>query len=141
MTSERLVTNYCEIENWKNFCACFCYGPNILLRSTIYHAQNRLCSSTLKRNKSKVYISLKGNKLTCFAKKLRLFSGGARFFVVAHAWTKRLNKAYKKMRSEISDLTLKIPSCELVVLIDLNTYILTEGRNFNNFSRKLLFIY
>ena len=29
--------------------------------------KQRLCSSTLKRNKLKGYISLKGNKLACFA--------------------------------------------------------------------------
>ena len=53
----------------KKFCACFYHAPNILFdghkiwctKTTI------LFNNTLKRNEVKVYISLKGNKLACFA--------------------------------------------------------------------------
>ena len=31
---------------------------------------------------------------------------------------------------------LKLPSCGLVVFIDMDTFILTEGRNFRNFSKE-----
>ena len=40
---------------------------NILLMGMKYCVWKRLCSNTLKRTKLKVYISLKGNKLACFA--------------------------------------------------------------------------
>ena len=33
--------------------------------------------------------------------------------------------------------TLKLPSCGLVVFINMNTYILTEGTNFNAFLKKI----
>ena len=45
--------------------ARFYHPPNILLRGTKYCASKRLCSSTLKRSKLKIYISHKENKLTC----------------------------------------------------------------------------
>ena len=32
---------------------------------------------------------------------------------------------------------LKLPLCELVVLIDMNTHILVEGRNFKTFLKKM----
>ena len=33
---------------------------------------------------------------------------------------------------------LKLPSCGLLILIDMNRYILTEGRNFKTFLKEIL---
>ena len=35
-------------------------------------------------------------------------------------------------------LALKLPSCGLLILIDMNRYILTEGRNFKTFLKEIL---
>ena len=53
----------------EKFCAHLYHAPNILLNqghNIIHEHDQRLCSNTLKRNKLKVDISLKGNKLARF---------------------------------------------------------------------------
>ena len=50
----------------EKICANLYHPPNIPLRCIKYCAQKRLCNNTVKRDKLKVYISLKSNKLACF---------------------------------------------------------------------------
>ena len=63
-TSERLDKNYCEIQSWRNF-AHICIVHQTYFWEEQDLAQKQLCSN--ERNKLKVYIYLKDNKLTCFA--------------------------------------------------------------------------
>ena len=99
----------------------------------------------------KVYISLKGNKFAC------LSIGSGLFLVhdcVHDFWEKypkwhvyslcgaRVHQnskqgTHKNCVPEFLILSaLKLPSCVPVVLIDLNTCILTEGRNFKTFLKE-----
>ena len=59
------------------------------------------------------------------------------FFAAVHECTKRVNKAYKNIcvPKFTVHLTLNLPSCGLVVFIDMNRYILTEGSNFKTFLK------
>ena len=55
---------------------------------------------------------------------------------MVQACTKSLSKAYKKRISEFPILSvLKSLLCELVVFVDMNTYILPTGRNFKTFFK------
>ena len=65
-------------------------------------------------------------------------SQGVHFFAVAHVCTKSLNKAYKKSVFQNFQLAqpLHLPTYELVVFVDMNTYILTIGRNFKTFLKE-----
>ena len=88
---------------------------------------------TLKRNELNVYVSLKGNKLICFANYLRLilrtgfvFSlfviseksiKRCTFFFIVHAWHQKSQQSTrKKCAPEFLILSaLKLPSCGLLV--------------------------
>ena len=54
----------------------------------------------------------------------------------------RANKAFKQgiQKNCVQEFqiisTLELPSCGLVVFMDMNTYILTENRNFKTFLKK-----
>ena len=54
----------------------------------------------------------------------------------------RANKAFKQgiQKNCVQEFpiisTLELPSCGLVVFVDMNTYILTENRNFKTFLKK-----
>ena len=63
---------------------------------------------------------------------------GVHFFAVAHVCTKSLNKACKKSVFQNFQLAqpLHLPTYELVVFVDMNTYILTIGRNFKTFLKE-----
>ena len=69
-------------------------------------------------------------------------SQGARFFTVVLACTKRLNKVYRKIVYKNFQFFQPLISnsftfiCELVVFIDINTYILTEGTNFKTLLKE-----
>ena len=66
ITSESLDKNYCQIQGQKNFVhICIMYQTSFW--EAQYHARGLLCNNNLERSKLKVYISLKGNELACFA--------------------------------------------------------------------------
>ena len=53
---------YCQIQSWGNLCTFL-----LITNHSFKWHKKWLCSNTLKSNKLKIYISLKGNKLACFA--------------------------------------------------------------------------
>ena len=63
---------------------------------------------------------------------------GVHFFAVAHVCMESLNKACKKSVFQNFQLAqpLHLPSNELVVFVDMTTYILTVGRNFKTFLKE-----
>ena len=137
----------------KKVCARFYHPPNILLRSPKYSVLKRMCSNTLKRNELKVYISLKENKLACFTNcidKARFkymiwfmiseksitrctfpHCGGARMHQKSQTRHKKI--VYQNLQFF---QPLRITFMWTLVFIDLNTYILTEDRNFKTFLKE-----
>ena len=63
---------------------------------------------------------------------------GANFFAVVHASTKTLKQGIQNnCAPEFPILSaLKLRPCGLVVFMDMNTYILTEGSDFKTFLRE-----
>ena len=134
ITSKKVDKNYCKIQGYKKF---FTFHA---LRGRKYRAQKRLCASTLKRNKLKVCISLKGNKICMFCKKLRIFSS----IWFGLCFLKKLSRGVhftccinepevsKQGMQEYCTLeflilsVIKLPSCGLVLFIDINRCILQE---------------
>ena len=105
-------------------------------RGREYCVQKQLRSNALKRNELKVYISLNSNKLACnnsqgFFQVHDLVDDfwkcprGARFFAVEQTCTKSLKQGIQKnCITKFSILSaLKLPSCGVVVFIDMNTFL------------------
>ena len=131
----------------------FCHAPNIILRDTIHCARKQLCSNTLKRNELKVFISLKKinwhvwriakthfrypHFSSSFLKKV---SRDARLFTVVLASAKLQKSQQGLQKNCVPEFPMlsahKLPSCGLVVFIDMNTYIVTEGRSFKAFLKE-----
>ena len=66
----------------------------------------------------------------------KVISQGARFFEDT-CGTKSHNKAHKNCAPEfLIPSALKLTSCELVVFIDMNAYILIEGRSFKTILKE-----
>ena len=68
ITSKRLDTNYWQVQDWKDISARFSISTTKHHFEGHWHTvhQQSWCSNTLKRNKLKVYDSLKESKLTYF---------------------------------------------------------------------------
>ena len=60
-----LIKTVVKFRAEKSFTHLF-HAPKILLMDTIYRAQKRLCSDTLKRSQLKLNIYLNDNKMACF---------------------------------------------------------------------------
>ena len=105
-----------------------CIMHQISFREAQYCARRRLCNNS---------ISQKGNKLACFANSsgslrkqfgswfLKKVSRGARFFV--NAWYLKFQQGtHKNCVPEFLILSAPtLPSCRLVVFIDLNIHLYT----------------
>ena len=115
-----------------------CIMNQVSLRDREYCVQKQLRSNALKRNELKVYISLNSNKLACFWNSQGSFQvhdlvddfwkkcpRGARFFAVEQTCTKSLKQGIQKnCITKFSILSaLKLPSCGVVVFIDMNTFL------------------
>ena len=157
ITSKRLNKNYCQIQRWKTIVCCCIMHQTILLRAGAqvqnYRAQKQLCSNTSKRNKLKVYISLKQNELACFVNS----EGSFKVHDLVHDFWKKCHNVsvflcgasvapkvqqgtHKNCAPEFLILsTLKLPPSGLVVLIGYEHWyrLLTESRNFKKIERKL----
>ena len=102
ITSRRLDKNLCQIQSWKPFVHIWVIWPNVhnhMHQMSFWGALNivqedNFVAITLKKNKYKVYMSLKDNKLACFANQLRLISG-TRFvwFMICDFWKKYQRRA------------------------------------------------
>ena len=129
-------------------CARFYYAPNILLRGTKYRAQTRSCSNTLEGNEFEVYISLNGNKLVRFGNSKSSFQNTIWFMISEKSisrymflhrdwWTCTRKVSSRHIKNCLPEFTiilvLKLSSYGLVVFVDMNTYILKEGRNLKTF--------
>ena len=95
------------------------------------------------KNELKVFISLKENKLAYFPNGLKLYitrcTRGTCFFitVMARALQKSQQTMLENCVTEFPILsTAKLPLCELVVYIEMNTYILMEGRKFKTLLKE-----
>ena len=112
--SERLDTNHCQVQGWKNFVYVSITkhpfeGYQILITKTIVLIWKR-----------KAYFIQLHNLVHDFWKKN---SQGACFFTVVHACTRSLSEACRK--------------CGLVIFIYEHGYILIEGgRSFKTFLKK-----
>ena len=109
ITSARPDKNYCQIQDLKNFVPIYIMHQTSFWRPQ-YYARRRLYRNNLERNEFKVYISLEGNKLTCFANS-RLISGtwfSSRFL-------KKVSHGMKKYHSwkKIMQLLWKVVTCLL----------------------------
>ena len=132
----------------KKYCTRFCPAPNILLRCMKYGGTKRLCSNAW------VFISL-WRKINWHVLQIvnARFSYTIWFIVSektmtwcvflqcgdAHMHQKsHQKKLTKNLCSRISNSfsPQKLPSCGLVIFIDINMYLFTEGRNFNTFSKE-----
>ena len=128
----------------KKVFACFYHAPNIFVRVTKYRARKQLCSNTLKRSKLNIFVSLKEKGSMC-CKQLWLISEtrfGSWFLKsVIMTWTflhrgvsmqlETQKGIRKKFLPEFPILSVfKLPLCALLTFINMNTYVLKEGRNF-----------
>ena len=128
----------------KKVFACFYHAPNILVRVTKYRARKQLCSNTLKRSKLNIFVSLKEKGGIC-CKQLWLISEirfGSWFLKsVIMTWTFLHRGVTMQLETQKGIRTIflpefpilsvfKLPSCTQQTFINMNTYILTESRNF-----------
>ena len=98
----------------------------------------------------KVYISLKGTEMACFGNSSGLFQ----VHNLVQNFCKKRHEVYVSLRCARSTKVstrhthtkfapeflilsaLKLTLCEIMVFIDMNTYMLTEGWNFKTFTEK-----
>ena len=132
----------------KKYCIRFYHAPNILLRCMKYGGSKRLCSN------ARVFISLwrKINWHVLQIVKAR-FRHTIWFMISEKTMTKcafihrgdghmhqksHQKRLTKNLCSRISNSfnPQKLPSYGLVIFIDMNMYLFTEGRNFNTFLKE-----
>ena len=118
--SERLDTNYCQVQGWKILSSHTFNSPNIpLFEEYGIPVTKKLCSRhVLKMKKGSFHSATQFG--SWFLKKI---SQGARFFTVVHTSSKSLNEAHTNFFQP-----LNYTFCRLVTFIDMSMYILTGGR-------------
>ena len=98
----------------KKICALFYHARNILLRSTKGWERKRLVHDFWRNNHEKQFSS--------------------------PSWTHSLKVSTRHTKSYLSEFlsffSLKLPSCPLVIFINMNMYMLTDGMSFRIFLKR-----